>query len=265
MIATIPEQEVVVGQLLQVTVAASDSDLPRQTLGFSSGPDAPTDASIDANSGELRWTPAFWFGGAINEFTVVVTDNGQPALSGEKIIKVKVREQNIPPIAGRDFVATVEGRVTYISTRKLLANDYDFNLEDVLSLTITNDHSTKGGSVTLAGSVVTYTPLTSFVGEDEFSYVLSDGRGGTTKGAVDVLVRSQSAQSFNLISLTPLGSGRVSLRMIGKPETSYTVQYSDDLQSWQPLSQVVAGQDGIFEFIDENGGAGQRYYRLTYP
>ena len=48
--------------------------------------------------------------------------------------------------------------------------------------------STNGGTVVLAGDVVTYTPMTNFVGSDLFTYTISDGWGGTAAGDVVVQV-----------------------------------------------------------------------------
>ena len=58
---------------------------------------------------------------------------------------------------------------------------------DVLTVTSVSP-SVNGGSVTLSGSLATYTPMLNFNGTDTFTYSVSDGRGGTATGTVTVNV-----------------------------------------------------------------------------
>ncbi|MDV7214325.1 Ig-like domain-containing protein, partial [Azotobacter beijerinckii] len=45
-----------------------------------------------------------------------------------------------------------------------------------------------GGSVTLAGGVVSFTPTANWNGTTSFTYTLSDGNGGTDTATVSVTV-----------------------------------------------------------------------------
>jgi hypothetical protein len=45
-----------------------------------------------------------------------------------------------------------------------------------------------GGSVGLAGGIVTCAPATDYVGSDAFTYTINDGHGGTAVGTVVVTV-----------------------------------------------------------------------------
>jgi hypothetical protein len=83
--------------LVTVTATATDPDLPPNTLSFSLGAGAPGGASIDAKTGELRWTPSEAQGPGTYTITVIVTDNGVPPLSDQKHFQVTVREVNTPP------------------------------------------------------------------------------------------------------------------------------------------------------------------------
>ena len=76
----IADQSVEEGSLLSLTVTATDADLPVQTLTFSLGSGAPAGASITAG-GTFIWTPTGAQSPSTNGITVIVTDDGTPALS----------------------------------------------------------------------------------------------------------------------------------------------------------------------------------------
>ncbi len=60
---------------------------------------APAGATIDAQ-GVIAWTPTEAEGPSTNLVTVVVTDDGSPALSASNIFTVVVSEANTAPDAG---------------------------------------------------------------------------------------------------------------------------------------------------------------------
>jgi hypothetical protein len=84
---------------LTFTATATDADLPAQTLTFSLV-GAPQGASINASTGAFTWTPSETQGGQAFTFAVRVTDNGDPARSGEETITVTVAEDNKAPVFG---------------------------------------------------------------------------------------------------------------------------------------------------------------------
>ena len=60
----------------------------------------PTGASINASTGVFSWTPGEADGPGSYTFNVVVTDNGNPALSDSETITVTVNEVNVAPVLG---------------------------------------------------------------------------------------------------------------------------------------------------------------------
>lgn len=100
------------GTLLTFTAVASDPDAG-QTLMFSLQ-NAPTGATIDAQTGLFTWAPAAGQGEAKYNFTVVVTDNGTPALSASQTVDVTVDEVNLPPVAnaGGPYTADLGSSLT---------------------------------------------------------------------------------------------------------------------------------------------------------
>ncbi|MEN9675702.1 MAG: hypothetical protein RIS76_1598, partial [Verrucomicrobiota bacterium] len=81
---------------LNLTVAATDADLPAQTLTRTlvSGPAG----LILTPAGALTWTPGETFGGTTNLVIVKVTDSGVPTLSATNSFRIIVREVNQPPL-----------------------------------------------------------------------------------------------------------------------------------------------------------------------
>ncbi|KQV16529.1 Mo-co oxidoreductase dimerization domain protein [Rhizobium sp. Root1203] len=95
---------------------------------------------------------------------------------------------NNAPVATDDSGYTVARNGTFtISVAALVANDTDANGD---ALTITAVGNALHGSVTLnaqTGAVI-FTPDASYAGPANFSYTLSDGRGGTAQGNVSLSV-----------------------------------------------------------------------------
>src|SRR2546425_9623298 len=54
--------------------------------------------TINGSSGAISWTPTEAQGPSTNTITVVVTDNGVPALSATNNFTVTVREVNVAPV-----------------------------------------------------------------------------------------------------------------------------------------------------------------------
>src|SRR5204862_3908733 len=82
---------------LSVSASATDADLPANTLTFALV-SAPLGMSINPASGVISWTPTEAQGPSTNTITVVVTDNGVPALSATNSFTVTVREVNLAPV-----------------------------------------------------------------------------------------------------------------------------------------------------------------------
>jgi len=86
-LAAISDRTNYVGETVSFTATASDSDIPANTLTFTLGANAPAGAVIDPNTGSFLWTipgPD----NSTNNITVVVTDNGSPALSSSRTFAV---------------------------------------------------------------------------------------------------------------------------------------------------------------------------------
>ena len=90
LLASIPDQIVSEGQLLVLTVTATDMDFPAQTLAYSLDAGAPLGASINPITGLFTWRPTADQAPSTNRLIVRVTDDGAPPLSASTSFSVAV-------------------------------------------------------------------------------------------------------------------------------------------------------------------------------
>ncbi len=105
------------------------------------------------------------------------------ALSNVANGTITVVTYNYPPVARPDSATTAKGTKVTIN---VLANDSD---PDGDPLTVVGITQGINGKVAInADNTLAYSPGQNFAGSDAFSYVISDGRGGTAMAAVTVTV-----------------------------------------------------------------------------
>ena len=95
-------------------------------------------------------------------YSVVVSNSLASQTSSNALLVV-----NRAPTATDDFIATEANRAVTIAFSKLLFNDTDPD-GDAISVTGVDAASIAGGSVTLSGASLTYTPPNGFTGQDQF-------------------------------------------------------------------------------------------------
>jgi hypothetical protein len=88
----VPVVTVAAGQPIQVTPAATDADLPAQTLAFSLAGTPPDGMTIDATTGLISWTPDAEMTPQTVVVEVLVTDNGSPARNASLQMPIQVIE-----------------------------------------------------------------------------------------------------------------------------------------------------------------------------
>ena len=91
-LAPIANRTINEGFPLTITNAATDPDVPPQTLTFTLGAGAPAGAVIAPASGLFFWRPSAVQGPSTNLITIVVSDNGAPSLSATQQFTVVVRD-----------------------------------------------------------------------------------------------------------------------------------------------------------------------------
>ena len=113
---------------------------------------------------------------------------------------------NHAPVAANDsgFNATQNTPLS-VAASALLANDTD---PDGDALTITSVSGGAGGTASFNAqtNTVTFTPNTGYTGSASFTYVISDGRGGTTSASASLTVNAASTNIVSLFSSNPTPS-----------------------------------------------------------
>jgi hypothetical protein len=89
LLGTIADRIIHAGTHLSFTVAASDPDLPADSLNYNLIGGPPSGAQIDATTGQFTWTNTLQSG--THQFTVRVTDSGTPPGSDTATFNVEVR------------------------------------------------------------------------------------------------------------------------------------------------------------------------------
>ncbi len=238
------------GEAAQLKIVSIDATGASGTLTFAAGRVSYAPGStVDVEAGEIE----------IDTFLYTIED--PHGLTGQGQVTVSITASNMQPITTADLLGTTEDQAVSFAAFKLALNDSD---PDGDAITVTSvSPASAHGTVTLNGGLITYTPMTGYSGPDPFTYTITDARGMTAVGTVNVTVTSKNALSNNLqMKLTPNGS---ELTFATIPGRSYVIEYSADLILWVPLTGVtVAGPNGLIEYLDNPQPAPlARFYRMV--
>ena len=171
--------------------SAGPANESAQTLNVTSVSATSTHGgTVALSAGNITYTPPANYFGA-DSFTYTVTDNGTTngapdAKSSVGTVNVTVSEVNDPPAAVSDAQSTAEDIPLVFAALTLTANDSAGPANEssqTLTVTAVASSSVHGGTVTLSGPDITYTPPPNYFGPDSFSYTVTDN--GTTSGTPD--------------------------------------------------------------------------------
>jgi hypothetical protein len=249
------------GSTLVFTNLAFDPD--GNTLTFSLGTGAPSDASIQPLSGVFSWTPQDAESNATKNITVRVTDDGVPPLSASATFGVTVlpRLPNHPPV-----LLPIADRTVHAGSVIVLTNSAsDPDAADTLSFSLDEDAPT-GADIDPVTGVFTWIPSDA-EGNSTNSimvWVTDDGEPPLSATAVfSVTIRPRPALQEVLIS-----AGRATLAWSVIPGVTYQVEYKDDLDDpgWESLGPAVLANGPTATARDsELSGKSQRFYRVVIP
>ncbi len=160
--------------------AVSATDVDGDTLTFSLGDDVAHGTLVFNADGTFDYTPDADFNGE-DSFTWSVSDGNGGTDTGT--FTITVTPVNDDPVAGGGADSVDEDAVL---TGSIPATDVD---GDTLTYALDVDGGTVNGVLVLnPDGSFTYTPGENFHGSDEFSYVVSDGNGGTDTGTFTITV-----------------------------------------------------------------------------
>ncbi len=188
-------------QELTFTAAATDSNLPDDTLTYSLDPDAPVTASIDPVTGLFSWTPSEANGPGTFNITVRVTDSSGE--SDHETIMVSVTDENRSPelAAIGDRVVSINQRLEFIAT----ATDPDLPTSALIfSL---DPGAPVGAAITPGTGMFTWTPTETVPpGTYEVTVRVTDGSGASDFETISIDVVTSNSPPV----LAPVGNMNVS-------------------------------------------------------
>jgi hypothetical protein len=167
-----------------------------------------------------------------------------------------------PAAAAANCIRNADIPSLHISISNLLANVKDAD-NDPITLVGTS-LSTNG--ITLANDSVCLSYLNTNAVNDQFTYTVTDGFGGTNSALVNIIVSTNAlggqVQNFKLDG----GCRKATLNFAGIPNFGYAVQRSTNLTDWADVLLTNAPGDGLFQFADDLGPnpPAALYYRLRY-
>ena len=161
-----------VNETFRVTfkVAATDSDIPPETITFSCDKCSAIGASFSSTSGNFTWIPAE---GQFGDYTIkfTATDSGNPPQSASKSALVHVLDVNFPPSLTPVPDQKVEGGT--LLTFNVLANDPDIPKEP---LYFTLGIGAPAGATISGNGVFAWTPYESQgTNVYQLTIIVSDG------------------------------------------------------------------------------------------
>jgi len=174
---------------------------------------------------------------------------------------------NRPPLPGAYSTVTGQGIPISTGTSNLLALAFDPD-GDAFNLASVNSPTANGASVVLTNSLIWFAPPMSFVGTDQWQYVLTDVRGASATGIVNVQVISSNNITLNAISQGMLNDGSFSADFQGVAGLQYTVDRATNIEGpWEVnYTNLTADSNGFFQLNDPNLPPVElRFYRTRYP
>jgi hypothetical protein len=161
-------------------------------------------------------------------------------------------------------VGRTAGLALLISLANLTTNFNDAD-GDAVMLTGINLGTTNGVNLATNSTLILYTNSPNV--NDQISYGITDGQGGTNIGYINIVV-SGSVTGTN--SITQIVSGNpTTLTAYGIPGYSYITERSTDMTTWVDISTNTAASNGIISvtdnFIDLGGVQPMAaYYQLKW-
>ena len=173
------------GAAVIINVTGNDTDPDGDMIMIKSFGQGSNGQVTEGAGGQLIYTPNAGFSGS-DSFTYIIEDLA--GLTSEATVYITVNAAgavNVAPTATDDSGSTLSGKSVHIN---VLDNDSDSD-----GGTISIDSFTQGANGTVSQSAtgeLTYTANTGFVGDDQFTYTIIDGQGGSSSATVYIDVKS---------------------------------------------------------------------------
>jgi hypothetical protein len=242
---------------LNLTLGATDNDLPANTLTFAlvSGPAGLAVSGV----GALSWTPAEAQGPSTNVVMVKVMDDGVPALSATNTFTVVVTEVNTAPVLAAQTNRTMVDLATLVVTNTATDADLPAN---ALGYTLTGP----SGSAISAMGVITWTPTEGQApSTNVFTTVVTDSGSPTLSATNTFTVVVERVVPSGPVVEAGIREGVFSLRWNAVIGRRYQVQIKGDMGDavWLDHGAVRVADSGHLELSEPMDAPGWRFYRVV--
>jgi hypothetical protein len=227
-LAAIAAQSVNEGEQLSFIAAATDTDVPAQTLSYSFSGNVPAGMQINAATGEVTWTPSEAQGGNDYTATVCASDGVVLALTCRDVV-VTVLEVNSAPTFTEILAKTVkEGEQLSFTA---IATDTDIPAQ---TLTFSLANAPAGAAIDTATGVITWTPT-----EDQGPQVYNVGVC-VSDGVVEIPICQTVMVTVNEVNVTP-ALAEIPTKVVNEGELlTFTASGSDGDLPTQTLTFSLA-------------------------
>jgi hypothetical protein len=236
------------GQPFSLNLAATDADLPAQSLTYSLDAN-PAGAALDAITGVFTWTPSEVQGPGTYDVTVRATDNGTPAMSDVRTFQITVREVNTAPrIQSSADLSVMEGETLSF---QVIAADDDLPAQ---TLSFGLDAGAPAGmSINAAMGLLTWTPASGQIPSTNTVTVRVSDNGEPPLSASQTF-RVLALKMNHAPALAPIADQYMdeitSLRLVvtaTDADSGQTLTYS--LDGGSPAGMVIDGTTGVLRWI----------------
>ncbi|MEZ4656774.1 MAG: Ig-like domain-containing protein [Caldilineaceae bacterium] len=178
------------------SVTANDTDPENNELTVETTPvSGPAHGTLQLNAnGTYVYTPTADYNGP-DSFVYRVCDNGVPASEcAEATVSITVTPVNDPPVATDDtfvFAQNSTNNVLNVLSNDTVGPDTNETSADLSITTVSKPD--KGGSASIDGATIKYTPASDFVGTEKLTYTISDGHGGESTATATITITVSGA------------------------------------------------------------------------
>jgi hypothetical protein len=169
---------------------------------------------------------------------------------------------NHPPVVGNASFTRFVGMTTlHIATSDLLTNVTDVDTDGLT--VVTNGVSTNGVTLSTSPGYLHYYNVNNV--DDQFTYTVSDGFGGTNSATVSIVMSTNSVFGQSSPSINTTG-GSATLSFAGIPGFSYSVARSTNV-TFVPFDIIWttnAPSGGVFDYTDSAPPQPAAFYRLQW-
>jgi ELWxxDGT repeat protein/VCBS repeat-containing protein len=235
-------------------VLANDSD-PDSSLLTATLITQPAHGTVALNSdGSFGYTPTANFFGT-DSFTYAASDGVNQSVAAA--VTVTVTNQPDAPTATDDFFNV--SNAGNVQTLDVLANDTsEPDPSQTLSI-VSVTQGSAGGSVSISGGAINYTPPVGYTGSDTFTYTIQDPDGLTDTATVTVSLSEAAGNRLSgYVYLDTDGDGVRGTNEVGVPGALITLTGMDT--SGQSVTRTALTQsNGFYAFADLPSGT----YQIT--